>query len=561
MKNYIKISVIAMMAVVTAGCNFLTLDESQYTTKEYQFAYFANVKAVCTNVYSYLQSGFAAVEGTMRECATDDAMYAWEKGGIKRYYDGTWNSIEPIDDMWAHYYAGIAAANYFLENCPEDFPDSKYTDDYNKNKKQLDLFPYEVGFLRAYFHFELLKRYGKIVIVDHSLSMEEANSMKQSEFDDVVDWIVEECDRVAEVLPVTHANTYFAEVGRATKGVALALKSRVLLYAASPLNNPTGDVEKWEKAALAAKELIDLDIYKLVDEEVSNNAEAQGLIMGIRYSDDASFESANYPMGYYGGNSGVNPSQNLAEAFDLIDGTPFDFNKHKDVMFDQSARDPRFAKTMYCFGAAFRDTRIYSHIGGPNGQPTEGASKTSYYLRKFIQEDTDFLSNGSAFPHCWPLFRYSEIYLNYAEALYNATGNRDFKGALGDSDFTMSPLEAINMVRARAGVGLVSAAESSADFLERVHKERRVELAFEDHRYWDLRRWKEAHKALSIYGLNIEADQVVTGDDENPVVSYEPKSVNKVLLRTNYWHDKMNWYPISRKETFKNTNLEQNVSW
>ena len=561
MKNYIKISVIAMMAVVTAGCNFLTLDESQYTTKEYQFAYFANVKAVCTNVYSYLQSGFAAVEGTMRECATDDAMYAWEKGGIKRYYDGTWNSIEPIDDMWAHYYAGIAAANYFLENCPEDFPDSKYTDDYNKNKKQLDLFPYEVGFLRAYFHFELLKRYGKIVIVDHSLSMEEANSMKQSEFDDVVDWIVEECDRVAEVLPVTHANTYFAEVGRATKGVALALKSRVLLYAASPLNNPTGDVEKWEKAALAAKELIDLDIYKLVDEEVSNNAEAQGLIMGIRYSDDASFESANYPMGYYGGNSGVNPSQNLAEAFDLIDGTPFDFNKHKDVMFDQSARDPRFAKTMYCFGAAFRDTRIYSHIGGPNGQPTEGASKTSYYLRKFIQEDTDFLSNGSAFPHCWPLFRYSEIYLNYAEALYNATGNRDFKGALGDSDFTMSPLEAINMVRARAGVGLVSAAESSADFLERVHKERRVELAFEDHRYWDLRRWKEAHKALSIYGLNIEADQVVTGDDENPVVSYEPKSVNKVLLRTNYWHDKMNWYPISRKETFKNRELVQNQDW
>ena len=561
MKNYIKISVIAMMAVVTAGCNFLTLDESQYTTKEYQFAYFANVKAVCTNVYSYLQSGFAAVEGTMRECATDDAVYAWEKGGIKRYYDGTWNSIEPIDDMWAHYYAGIAAANYFLENCPEDFPDSKYTDDYNKNKKQLDLFPYEVGFLRAYFHFELLKRYGKIVIVDHSLSMEEANSMKQSEFDDVVDWIVEECDRVAEVLPVTHANTYFAEVGRATKGVALALKSRVLLYAASPLNNPTGDVEKWEKAALAAKELIDLDIYKLVDEEVSNNAEAQGLIMGIRYSDDASFESANYPMGYYGGNSGVNPSQNLAEAFDLIDGTPFDYEKHQDVMFDQSARDPRFAKTMYCFGAAFRDTRIYSHIGGPNGQPTEGASKTSYYLRKFIQEDTDFLSNGSAFPHCWPLFRYSEIYLNYAEALYNATGNRDFKGALGESDFTMSPLEAINMVRARAGVGLVSAAESSADFLERVHKERRVELAFEDHRYWDLRRWKEAHKALSIYGLNIEADQVVTGDDENPVVSYEPKSVNKVLLRTNYWHDKMNWYPISRKETFKNRELVQNQDW
>ena len=561
MKKFINISVIAIMAVLSAGCDFLTLDESVYTTKEYQFAHFGNVKAVCTNVYSYLQSGFSAVEGTMRECATDDAVYAWEKGGIKRYYDGTWSSIEPIDDQWGHYYAGISAANYFLENCPEDFPDSKYTSEYNNNKKQLDLFPSEVGFLRAYFHFELLKRYRNIVIVDHSLTIEEANSMKQSSFDDVVKWIVDECDRVAQVLPVTHANTYYAEVGRATKGAALALKSRVLLYAASPLNNPAGDVDKWKAAALAAKELIDLNIYGLVDEEVSNNADAQGLIMGIRYSDDASFEAANYPMGYYGGNSGVNPSQNLAESFDLIDGTPFEYDKHKDIMFDQSARDPRFAKTMYCFGAAFRDTRIYSHIGGPNGQPTEGASKTSYYLRKFIQEDTDFMSNGSVFPHCWPLFRYAEVYLNYAEALYNATGNREFTGTLADKDFTLSPLEAINMVRARAGVGPVAVSEPQDTFLERIHKERRVELAFEDHRYWDLRRWNQADKALNIYGLNIEADEVITEVEEGQVVSYEVKSVEKTLLRTNYWHDKMNWYPISRKETFKNTNLEQNVSW
>jgi hypothetical protein len=117
------------------------------------------------------------------------------------------------------------------------------------------------------------------------------------------------------------------------------------------------------------------------------------------------------------------------------------------------------------------------------------------------------------------------------------------------------------MVRARAGVGPVSASESQDGFLERVHKERRVELAFEDHRYWDLRRWKEADKALKIYGLNIEADMVVTGEDENQVVSYEPKSVAKVLLRTNYWHDKMNWYPISRKETFKNRELVQNQDW
>lgn len=561
MKNYIRLSVIALACVVTSGCSFLTLDESQYTTKEYQFAYFANVKAVCTNVYSYLQSGFAAVEGTMRECATDDAVYAWEKGGIKRYYDGTWNSIEPIDDVWGHYYSGIAAANYFLENCPEDFPESIYTNEYNNNKKQLDLFPYEVRFLRAYFHFELLKRYGNIVKVDHSIGMDEVNTLGQTPYDDVVAWIVSECDEAASKLPVTHANTFFKEVGRVTKGAAMALKSRVLLYAASPLNNPTGDKSKWEAAAVAAKELIDLNLYQLVDEEIFNNDAALDLIMGIRYSDDSSFEAANYPMGYYGGQSGVNPSHNLAEAFDLLDGTQFDYSQHKDIMFDPAQRDPRFAKTLYHYGADFRETRIYSHVGGPNGQPTEGASKTSYYLRKFIQEDTDFYSNGSPYPHCWPLFRYAEIYLNYAEALYNATGNRDFKGSLAGKSFTMSPLEAVNAVRARAGVGLVPSSEPSSGFLERIHKERRVELAFEDHRYWDLRRWKQADKALQIYGLRIEADKVESGEPENPTVTYNLKSVDKVLLRTNYWHDKMYWYPIARKETFKNNNLKQNTGW
>lgn len=561
MKKHMRLSVVAVSCILAAGCSFLTLDESVYTTKEYQFAYFGSVKQVCTNVYSYLQTGFSAVEGTMRECATDDAVYAWEKGGIKRYYDGTWNSMEPVDDKWSHYYSGIAAANYFLENCPEDFPEAIYTESYNDNKKQLEIFPYEVGFLRAYFHFELLKRYGNIVIVDHSLTIDEANSITQSSFDDVVEWIVRECDRVAAGLPLTYSDTYYKEMGRATKGAALALKSRALLYAASPLNNPTGDKAKWEKAAAAAKELMDLNHYQLVPEEIQNNPDALGLIMGIRCSDDSSFEAANYPMGYYGGNSGVNPTQNLAEAFDLVDGTPFDYELHKELMFEPSARDPRFAETLYHFGADFKETKIYSNIGGPNGQPLEGATKTSYYLRKFIQEDTDFLSNGSVFPHCWPLFRYAEIYLNYAEALYNATGNRDFKGTLSDTDFDVSPMEAINAVRARAGVGPVSSDEPVSGFLARIHKERRVELAFEDHRYWDLRRWKEADDALDIYGLTVTADRIVEGDEENPTVSYSLSSVEKTLLRTNYWDDKMNWYPVSRKELFKNGRLVQNAGW
>ncbi len=561
MKKNIKLFVIAVLGSLFTSCSFLSLDESVYTTKEYQFAYFDGVKKVCTNVYSYLESGFFAVEGTMRECATDDAVYAWEKGGIKIYYDGTWSPINLIDDKWGHYYNGIAAANYFLENCPTDFPEAIYTENYNANKAQLVNFPYEVGFLRALYHFELLKRYGNIVIVDHSLTIDNVNSMKQSTFDEAVEWIVGECDRVAAKLPESYIDTYNKDLGRATQGAALALKSRVLLYAASPLNNPTNDKSKWEAAALAAKQVIDLGVYQLISEEVVNNPEAMGLIMGIRYGDDRRFEAANYPMGYYGGNSGINPSQNLAEAFDLKDGTPFNYQTHQAELLDPSARDPRFAKTILCFGAPFRETFIYSHRGGPNGPPLEGASSTSYYLRKFIQIDTDFHSNGSTFPHCWPLFRYAELYLNYAEALYNATGNRDFKGGLAGKNFTMSPLEAINAVRLRAGVGLVQASESANTFLERIHKERRIEHAFEDHRYWDLRRWKKAAQAVDLYGLSIEANKHVSGEEDNPTISYTVKTVEKEKIRTNHWDDKMYYYPISRSELFKNRELKQNEGW
>ena len=128
-------------------------------------------------------------------------------------------------------------------------------------------------------------------------------------------------------------------------------------------------------------------------------------------------------------------------------------------------------------------------------------------------------------------------------------------------NYTLSPLEAINAVRACAGVGSVPTSEDPAGFLERIHKERRVELAFEDHRYWDLRRWMKADEAVNIYGLQLEADKVVEGDEENQVVSYELKSAERVLLRTNYWNDRMNYYPISRKEIFKNGNLVQNAGW
>ena len=183
---------VPLREVLNTSCSdFLELDESQYHTVDYQFSTFENVKEVATGVYGYVVDGLQDVEGTMREVATDDAVYAWDNNEIKTFYDGSWAATNLIDDQWAYYYEAIAAANYFLENCPADFPESIWQDNYKEKMEQLKNYPLEVRALRAYFHFELLKRYRQIPVVSHSLSMKEANEIIPLSYEDAVNWIAE----------------------------------------------------------------------------------------------------------------------------------------------------------------------------------------------------------------------------------------------------------------------------------------------------------------------------------------------------------------------------------
>lgn len=183
MKKYLIL--LAGCTLLMAACSdFLELDESVYQTTKYQFSTFDRVKQSATNVYSYVQEGLLDVEGTMIDAATDDAVYAWSTGGIKRFYDGSWNGTNLIDDRWASLYSAIAAANYFLDNCPDDFPEAQYQDNYKTNLAELKNYPFEVRALRAYFHFELLRRYNRIVIGDRSFTMQEVNTLVPVSYDD-----------------------------------------------------------------------------------------------------------------------------------------------------------------------------------------------------------------------------------------------------------------------------------------------------------------------------------------------------------------------------------------
>ena len=547
-KSLNKIAIV-LASALAVSCDFLDQKEYVYQSSEYQFSTFENTEKVLSNVYGYLNKDLPWQYSTF-SCATDEGSYAWDSNGIKTFYDGTWSPVNLVADNFSYYCNAITAANYFLENVPDDFPDSKYVLDYEDRMIQLRNFPHEARFLRAFFHFELLRRYNNIVILDKMLTPEEANSVSPVDYQTAAAWIADECDAVKDLLPDTYKGFPTGRTNRVTKGAAIALKSRVLLYAASKLNNPENDKEKWAAAAAAAKELIDLNLYQLVDEEVVNNFDAKGYIFGVITNADNSFESANFPIGVEGGNSGSCPSQNLAEAFDFLDGTPFDWNNpaHRAAALDPSMRDPRFGKTLYVNGTLFKGKPLEMFYGGQNALPKDGGTRTSYYQKKFCIEETSFVTGDSkSFTHVYPIFRYAEIFLNYAEALYEATSDPEYTGTLYGVDFSMSPVEAMNLVRQRAGVGLVT---DTGNFRERLRKERMVEFAFENQRFWDVRRWCIGSQTEDIYGLSL------TKDPDDGSISME-----KSVIQEHPWQDKYSFFPYSDAELVKNRHLIQNEGW
>lgn len=546
MKTYKFLLLTIFCALSFCACSDLDLNESVYYSKEFQFSDYARVKRVMTSVYSYVPSGFASVGGTMIDCASDDAVYAPTANTIKTMYDGSWSPTYVIDDQWGGMYSGIRAANYLIANCPEDFPQSKWNEDYSRNQEQLKNYPWEAKALRAYFHMELLKRYDNIVIADTLYTEKEVNDLKTVSYDEAVTWIAAELKEAAAHLPSTYSSTYFSELGRVTKGFALAARARLLLYAASPLHNPSNDVAKYKTAALAAQDLMTAtgSPYRLTREVF--NAESTETIFCVRETASNVFEYANFPVGYEGGASGVCPSLNLVEAFDMADGTPFDWETNKAAILDSKLRDPRFARAILSNGDKFKADTVASYIGGANGLPKENATPTSFYLRKFVQESTN-LTTGSqtSLVHFYPVFRMAELYLNYAEALFEYSGDPFFK----DSQFKTSAFEAVNAVRTANSMPRIPTSVTNDEFRARLRNERRVELAFEGHRFWDLRRWKIGDQTKTIYGAQI------TKNADNTF------NVEKVTVQSRVWDDKMYLYPMNAGELYKNHNLVQNTGW
>ena len=403
----------------------------------------------------------------------------------------------------------------------------------------------EMKFIRAFIYFRLIRSYGGVPIIEEVFDINsDWSGVKRNSYDECVDYIIKDLDEVITVLPDRPS-----ERNRASANAARALKSRVLLYAASPLNNPSNDREKWQKAADAAKELFDKgyslsDNYRDMFFDVTNDE----YIFAKEYSETYShWAGRNTASPGDGGFGFATPTQNMVDAYETIDGEiPILDTKTGEVnpnsIYDPKNpyknRDPRFYDCIYYNGSTSIEGRVVETYQDGADMQTQDMTLTGYYLRKFVDE-SEPVSESYHYTMPYPFFRLAEIYLNYAEAEYH----------LGNEDVAR---EYVNKVRARKSVNMPPIDETGSTLLERIYHERQIELAFEGHRFFDLRRWRIADKN-PLYGLIINK----TEDG----FSYERFMVSLASRETD-WKDAFFLLPIHYQEIQKSNNsLEQNPGY
>lgn len=560
-------------SLLLASCNYLDFDEtSGLKTKEDMYKYFGSTENMLTHVYSFMPqgcrwfgtSGALYPEGyAMRDCASDDGEFGAVAEPVQNVNNGNWSPIKTYDDAWM-LYNGIRAANSFIEDIAKvDFSRYEYNGNYKNWMKKLKYFPYEARVLRAYYFFELARRYGDIAMPLKVLNKEEANTIGKTPFDEVIRFIVDECEEAAENLPESYANEPDKQVGRITKGFAMAVKSKALLYAASKLHNPSMDAERWKQSAKAALDIMETGLYALSSQESANNVASTEVVLMRMNSESANFELYNFPIRFTEGRRGSGmiaygnfPSQNLVDAFETVNGYKVTLEDKgwvcADPQFDAqnpyANRDPRFYRVVLANGSKFKESTIETFEGGKDCFPvTQGGSPTGYYLRKYIQETTSFTPDKEVSnKHHWVIYRYAETLLTYAESMINAFGDANYT----DGVYKHSALWALNEVRKNAGMPAIPSCDKD-EFIRRLYNEWRVEFAFEDHRFWDVRRWKIADSTQrELYGVKIEKKQDGSF------------SFYRNLYEIRKWRDCMYLYPIPQSELYKNKNLNpQNTRW
>lgn len=590
-----KVSILYMVSVfvfiLVSSCNESVLDTQSQTEfgEESVWTDNALASAYVNNIYNNVPWGWDLTSrkvDEVRERAGEDdfdvnnMLITSDNAGW-----GNWNAR----------YSDIRSCNIFLENIDKLPASTDLTDGKTINERLEG----EVRFLRAWNYHMLLSYYGGVPLIKKSYVLTDDFTAARDSYADCIKFISDECDLAAGLLPLENTGDAF---GRATKGAALALKSRVLLYAASDQHNTDkfsgfskpeilgyvgGDrTARWKAAKDAAKAVIDIGIYSLYKPKPASGEEAtknyQDLFVSSKSSEDifVRFFSLSagkgvgmfelYPNGWYGnGRNGL--TSEAIDSYEMADGTTFSRTNASQNLEPYKNRDPRFYGTVVYEGATLRprtaDLAGYDPVGVMQAGTWEkwdnatnsmvkvygldtrnsvanswNSSLTGTGCRKFLNiavgVSAVWQDNADL---TWRYFRYGEILLNYAEACIE----------LGEDAEARTYM---NMIRTRAAMPDVT--ESGAALKARYRNERRVELVLEDHRFFDVRRWlvgPEAYHAM--HGVTITYK--LNADHTTATIP----TIEPVQIMTGSWNDKAYFFPIARDEVNKNSLLVQNPGY
>lgn len=568
---------LGVLALMLASCDSGILDQEPRSEISEQDVW-ADPNLVEAFVNSrYNQIGHGWPEGWMSS-VTDETYMTWPRGespitqasvspGNLGRMNGGWYGWD--NRNWDTVWGNIQQCNDFLANIDE----VPFTDEVLRER-----LTGEVIFIRALMYLDLVQRWGAMPLITEPFDLttvDQAASIPRNTYAENVNFLVAEADRAAELLPASYSGT---NAGRATSVAALALKSRILLYAASPLMNEgaanelvgyaSPPADRWQRAADAARAVIDAAtangyaLYNKYPDDVKENYtqlyldkdNPEVLFARQNYGSPENMQyidQANGPNGHgqWGGNT---PTGNFVDAFQWADGTAFSWDDLPEGQDPWEDRDPRLKAFVLTDGDVWMGTPVETHYyettndagdvvvrGGIDteaGPEPHNASQTGYNMRKFLSPN--YVPNSWFFNagQNWIWFRLAEAYLNYAEAQYHLGNEGEARWAL-------------NLIRERAGMPEVTA---SGDALwEHIVYERRIELAFEEHRYFDIRRWMIADDVMEGPVAGIDIMKKLDG-----TVEYE-----HIVVEEREFEDRMYWLPIPQGEMDRSTAFVQNPGY
>ena len=568
-------------------------------------------EAYLAQIYGFLpnENDMVNGEGGMVPLS-DEALFSWFAWvPWTNINSGSWGPTTGDYQVWVANYRGINQATIFMNNVDKNV---------ELNQQSKDVMKAEARFLRAYFYFCLLRRYGPVYIwgdQDADILIP-ADSVDRHPLAVNVDFIVSEYDKCIAVLPTQITDQ--AWLGRVTKGAVMAAKAELLLYMARPLFNGTElyhgmtnrkgeflfpqapDPTKWELAAKAAKDVIDLNQYSLYEDQTETDPFRKSIksYMGI-YFDKWNSEiiwgrwiNSGYdynvraapPRVVKEGYGGFAPSLKLVDTYPMAasgrfpvtgyesDGAPIIDSKsgyvengftenfvhpidnyapikaHNSVV----GRDARFyasilANGMYWINTFHGEKLVTFYTGGTSSYTETGDCVKTGYLWRRMSDPTNDIEEGKWGQFSWPYYRLAEIYLDYAEAC-NEKPNREETEAL----------TYVNLIRKRVGLNNLEEAYpeviGNQDLLrELIRKERMVELAFEGHRYHDMRTWMLAEKEMNepFYTRNLTS------------TSYEGSwsRTSSIFPGRRVFEPKHYFFPIHQDQLSEMRNITQNYGW